>query len=147
MAGAAGRLTLDSMPFRGTVQVQGVDENAPETAVYVSDSANTATSMATGQLTSPSRIATTAGTDRDLITIMELAQDAGLGTGIVTTSSVTDATPASFVAHVNQRFCQGPRNMQMQFGQLEIDCASSEVSLGSASSALTTSTQSSACRW
>ncbi len=39
---------------------------------------------------------------------MELAAAAGFGTGIVTTSSVTDATPASFVAHVNWRLCEGP---------------------------------------
>ena len=35
----------------------------------------------------------------------------------------------------------------VEFGQLLIDCASSEVFFGSALSALTTSTQSSACRW
>jgi alkaline phosphatase len=42
---------------------------------------------------------------------MELAAAAGMGTGIVTTSSVTDATPASFVAHVSWRLCEGPRGM------------------------------------
>jgi alkaline phosphatase len=69
----------------------------------VPDSANTATYMASGIVTSAGRIATTAATDRDVVTIMELAAAAGFGTGIVTTSSITDATPASFIAHVNQR--------------------------------------------
>jgi alkaline phosphatase len=67
--------------------------------------------MATGIVTSAGRIATTAGSDEDVVTIMELAAAAGFGTGLVTTSSVTDATPASFVAHVNWRLCEGPRNM------------------------------------
>lgn len=125
LVGSTGRLTLDSMPFRGAVQVQAVDEDDPATRVYVSDSANTATSMATGAVTSPSRIATTAGSDEDLVTIMERARDAGLATAIVTTASVTDATPASFVAHVRQRYCQGPRNMRMTLAalDLEVDCS------------------------
>jgi len=67
--------------------------------------------MASGVVTSAGRIATTAQTDRDVVTIMELAAAAGFGTGIVTTSSITDATPASFIAHVNQRLCEGPRTM------------------------------------
>jgi len=125
LVGSTGRLVLDSMAFRGAVQVQAVAEADPTAAVYVSDSANTATSMATGEVTSPSRIATTAGSDQDLTTIMELAQGAGLKTGIVTTSSVTDATPASFIAHIGQRFCQGPRGMKMSLPGLglEVDCS------------------------
>jgi alkaline phosphatase len=125
LVGSDGRLTLDEMPFRGSVQVQAVSEDDPTRFEYVSDSANTATSMATGELTSQTRIATTAGTDHDLVTIVELARDASLGTGIVTTSSLTDATPAAFVAHVNQRFCQGPRNMRQYVDalQLNVDCS------------------------
>ena len=108
LVGSGGRLTLDELPFRGSAQVQTVDEDDPRQPVYVADSANTATTMATGELTSIGRIATTAGAGEDIDTIMELARAAGLGTGIVTTSSLTDATPAAFVAHVGQRFCQGP---------------------------------------
>ena len=44
-------------------------------------------------------------------TLLELAWRAGKRTGIVTTSSITDATPASFVAHIARRFCEGPRDM------------------------------------
>ena len=91
------------MPQRSQVRIQTVAEEDPRLPEYVPDSANTATSMATGIVTSAGRIATTAGSDQDAVTIMELAAAAGLGTGIVTTSSVTDATPASFVAHVNRR--------------------------------------------
>jgi alkaline phosphatase len=111
LAGLNGRLTLDTMPFRGAVQVQTVSEEDPGLPEYVADSANTATSMATGIVTSAGRIATTAGTDQDVATIMELAAAAGFGTAIVTTSSVTDATPASFLAHVSFRLCESPRAM------------------------------------
>ncbi len=111
LVGEAGALALDGMPQRSAVRMQTVVEQNPSLPDYVPDSANTATSMATGIVTSAGRIATTAGTDRDAVTIMELAADAGIRTGIVTTSSVTDATPASFVAHVNWRLCEGPRSM------------------------------------
>lgn len=111
LAGLGGRLTLDTMPVRAAVQVQTVDEKDPRVPEYVADSANTATSMATGIVTSSGRIATTAGTDEDVPTILELANAAGSGTGIVTTASVTDATPASFVAHVSFRRCESPRGM------------------------------------
>jgi alkaline phosphatase len=111
LVGQGGRLALDGMPARGQVRIQTVAEEDPSLPEYVADSANTATSMATGIVTSAGRIATKAGTDEDVTTIMELAAAAGFGTGIVTTSSVTDATPASFVAHVNWRLCEGPRGM------------------------------------
>jgi len=126
LVGQAGRLVLDTLPYRGAAQAQTVDENDPSQPVYVADSANTATAIATGVVTSRGRIATTAGTDRDLPTILELAEQAGLATGIVTTSDVTDATPASFVAHVNQRYCQGPADMvrHLETLNLSIDCSS-----------------------
>jgi alkaline phosphatase len=111
LAGNAGQLTLDTLPVRSNVQIQTVLEEDPRVPEYVADSANTATSIATGIVTSTGRIGTTAGTDRDATTIMELAAAAGYGTGIVATSSVTDATPASFVAHVSYRLCEGPRSM------------------------------------
>jgi alkaline phosphatase len=111
LAGYRGRLTLDTLPVRSNVQIQTVAEENPSLPEYVADSANTATAMATGIVTSAGRIGTTAGTDRDAPTIMEIAAAAGYGTGIVVTSSVTDATPASFVAHVSYRLCESPRSM------------------------------------
>jgi alkaline phosphatase len=114
LVGYDGRLVLDQMPVRSAVQVQTIDEDDPAVPVYVADSANSATSMATGAVTSSGRIATSAQADEDLTTIMELAIAAGFGTGIVTTASVTDATPAAFVAHINERFCEGPRDMVRQ---------------------------------
>ncbi|MDX1734905.1 MAG: alkaline phosphatase [Halioglobus sp.] len=111
LAGAAGRLVLDGMPLRGAVQVLTVEDKVGGKPVYVADSANTATSMATGALTSRGRIATSAGSDEPLETIVQLAAAAGLRTGLVTTASVTDATPAAFAAHINFRLCENPDSM------------------------------------
>ena len=111
LVGYDGQLTLDTLPVRSGVQLQTVAEEDPRLPEYVPDSANTATSMATGIVTSAGRIGTTAETDHDAVSIMEIAAAAGFGTGIVATSSVTDATPASFVAHINQRLCEGPSAM------------------------------------
>lgn len=111
LEGATGRLTLDKLPVRSTAQVLTVSNEDPSLPIYVADSANTATSMATGEVTSRGRISTTPKTDEDIRTIIELAEAAGMATGIVATSSVTDATPSSFVAHINQRFCENPEQM------------------------------------
>jgi len=108
LVGATGRLQLDQLPLRATSQVLTIEDKVGGKLVYVADSANTATSMATGVVTSPGRIATTAGSDEDIITIVELAEAAGYKTGIVTTASVTDATPAAFAAHINFRLCESP---------------------------------------
>ena len=109
--GSGGQLVMDQLPERLAVQVQTVNEQAPNQAVYVADSANSATAMATGVVTSRGRIATTAGTDKPLTTIVELAQAKGLRTGIVSTAAITDATPAAFASHINVRACEGPENM------------------------------------
>lgn len=120
--GAAGRLLLDEMPLRSSAQVLTVQDSVDGKAVYVADSANTATSMATGVVTSRGRIATTAGSNEDIITIAELAANAGLRTGIVTTASVTDATAAAFAAHVNLRLCENPDTM--------LDIAVNDIPMG-----------------
>jgi alkaline phosphatase len=111
LVGASGRLLLDQMPLRSNSQVLTVQDREDATPVYVADSANTATSMATGEITSRGRISTSAGSDQDLTTIVELAEAAGYRTGIVSTASVTDATPAAFAAHINFRLCESPAAM------------------------------------
>ncbi len=109
LVGARGKLTLDEMPMRGVSQVLTVTEEGE--TVYVADSANSATAMATGVVTSRGRIATSAGTDQPLKTIAEIVKEHGFRTGLVATSSVTDATPASFVAHINMRYCENPETI------------------------------------
>jgi alkaline phosphatase len=107
LKGARGRLTMDNLPMRGVSQVITVAEDG-KTPVYVADSANSATAMATGQATSRGRIAITADGVTPIKTIAEMAHEAGYKTGIVATASVTDATPSSFMAHINLRYCENP---------------------------------------
>jgi alkaline phosphatase/streptomycin-6-phosphatase len=109
--GAAGRLALDTLPFTGAYTTFSVQESAPASPNYVPDSAATGTAWATGTKTSNGRISTSAGTDRDLKTILEYAQERGYRTGDVTTADLTDATPAVLAAHVASRTCMGPQDM------------------------------------
>ncbi len=88
-----------------------MDNNAPDKPVYVADSANSATALATGVTTSIGRIGTSAQSDKDLTTIIELAEDKGFKTGLVTTASITDATPAAFATHVSVRGCESSERM------------------------------------
>jgi alkaline phosphatase len=111
LVGAPGRLLLDDMPLRSTSQVLTIEDKVGGKAIYVADSANTATTMASGVITSRGRIATTAGDNQPIATIVEMAEAAGYKTGIVSTASVTDATPASFAAHISLRFCENPETM------------------------------------
>lgn len=122
LVGAQGRLSLDDLPVRSAVQVLTVSDEDPGKSVYVADSANSATSMSTGGITSRGRIATTASTDQDLETIVELAEAAGMRTGLIATSSITDATPAAFVSHISMRFCEDPSSMStLEFAGMEME--------------------------
>lgn len=144
LRGAAGRLTLDGMSHRGVAQVLTVSNETPDQAVYVADSANSATAMATGVVTSRGRISTSAGSDEDLTTIVELASRAGIKTGLVSTASVTDATVAAFYAHISVRSCENPTMMSdaLLFDRVPIDCSpdlKENGGLGSISEQLTMS--------
>ena len=109
--GASGRLALDTLPLTGQYTTYAVQEIDPTLPDYVTDSAASGTGWATGHKTSNGRISTTARTDEDLKTILEIAQDRGMRTGDVTTAELTDATPAVLAAHVASRTCQGPGDM------------------------------------
>ena len=124
LKGADGQLLLDSMPIRAAVQVQTVDDNDPSKFIYVADSANSASTIATGVVTSIGRVSTAAKTSNNLTTIIEHAQKAGYKTGIVSTASVTDGTPAAFIAHMDKRFCENPDIMAggLAYDRFEVDC-------------------------
>lgn len=69
---------------------------------FITDSAAGATAFATGSKTYNGAI----GVDKDkkpLITILEIAEQNGLATGLVATCAIVDATPSSFIAHQPSR--------------------------------------------
>ncbi len=68
----------------------------------VTESAAAATQMATGVKVLAKSIGI--GPDGKILrTILEMAREKGKATGLVTTSRITDATPAAFAAHVEHR--------------------------------------------
>jgi len=69
---------------------------------YITDSGASGTAMATGVKTFNGSIGVdTAG--NPVTSILELAEQAGLASGLISTSSITHATPASFIAHIRNR--------------------------------------------
>jgi alkaline phosphatase len=69
---------------------------------YITDSGAGGTAMATGSKTNNGTISISPEGDT-LTTILELAEENGLATGLVSTSSILHATPASFIAHNENR--------------------------------------------
>jgi alkaline phosphatase len=88
--GPYDRLTMDRLPFQGMSSTNAED---PET--FVTDSAAGATSLATGVKTFNGSINVDNGGDK-LTSIMKQAKAQGKAIGVVTTSQVTDASPAAF---------------------------------------------------
>ncbi len=117
--GAAGRMNMDKLPFRGS-SVHYVYKAGPGptyTPNYAGDSAPTATAWSSGKRTidgrvgqGPSAAANIPGSNKGYRTYMEMAKADGKATGNVSTAEITDATPAGPSAHISQRGCQGPAN-------------------------------------
>lgn len=88
-------LSISSMPYKALVTTYS--ESA-----FVTDSAASGTALATGYKTNNGRISmSTSG--ETLTTVVEVAEENGASTGIVSNTRVTHATPACFMAHVSSR--------------------------------------------
>lgn len=70
----------------------------------VTDSAASATALATGRRTRNAWVALDPESRRPLRTIAEEAHGRGLAVGLVTTTTIVHATPAAFAAHVDDRY-------------------------------------------
>jgi alkaline phosphatase len=85
----------------------------------VTDSAAAATAYAAGIRTFNGAIGV--GPDSQAVkTVLEAARDRGWATGLVATSSVTHATPASFAAHVNSRGSEFEIAKQMAAARVDV---------------------------
>jgi alkaline phosphatase len=109
--GAAGRLNMDHLPLTGEYTTYAVKKGTADVPDYVTDSAASGTGWSTGHKTYNTAISVDPVTLQPMRTILERAQDAGYQTGDITTSELTDATPAVLASHVSQRACQGPADM------------------------------------
>jgi alkaline phosphatase len=89
------RLAVADFPVAGLTEVRGANH-------IVTESAAGATALATGTLTFYGGLSV--GPDSvPHATVVEVARERGRATGLVTTTSWLDATPAAFVAHTPRR--------------------------------------------
>lgn len=89
------RLFLENCKYIGFSKTQSADD-------FITDSAAGGTALSAGVKTYNGAI----GVDADTVpvkTILEAAEENGLATGLVSTSAITHATPASFIAHQPSR--------------------------------------------
>ncbi len=90
-----GRLFIENLKYIGFSKTQSADN-------YITDSGAGGTAISCGVKTLNGAI----GVDAQLEpvkTILEEASENGLATGLVSTSAITHATPASFIAHQSSR--------------------------------------------
>ncbi|MBT3319932.1 MAG: alkaline phosphatase [Clostridia bacterium] len=88
-------LQLNSMNVNASVSTYSANAD-------ITDSAASATALATGVKTNNAMISVTPD-ETELRTLLEAVQDIGYATGIVTTTRITHATPACFYAHNTHR--------------------------------------------
>ena len=90
-----GKLFLENMKYIGFSKTQSASD-------YITDSAAGGTALSCGVKTYNGAI----GVDNDTVTVKTILEDAekkGLASGLVSTSAITHATPASFIAHQPSR--------------------------------------------
>lgn len=113
LLGEENNLSFDNFPFSGLAKTYAVDTQVP-------DSASTMTAMVTGVKTDRGIISISEDVVRgecgtqagnELISALDLAELAGLSTGIVTTTRITHATPAATYAKSADRDWEDPSEM------------------------------------
>ena len=90
-----GYLNMMKCPYTGFIMTHSASG-------YITDSGAGATAIACGKKTYNNAI----GVGSDSLpckTVLEYAEENGLSTGLVSTSAITHATPASFIAHQKER--------------------------------------------
>ncbi len=116
--GTEGQLAMDAMPYAGRSQTSPLDPEG-----FVTDSAAGGTAIASGVKTFNGAV----GIDADknpVPTVLERAERAGMATGLVSNSQITDATPASFGSHVENR------DLQSKIARQYLEESKPEVILG-----------------
>lgn len=90
-----GRLFLENCKYIGFSNTQSADK-------YITDSAAGGTALSAGVRTNNGAIGVDVNKN-PVKTILEDAEEKGLSTGLVSSSAITHATPASFIAHQTSR--------------------------------------------
>lgn len=111
MSVAEKNLALEQFKVIGFHKTYSADD-------YVTDSGAGGTALATGNKTNNGHISVDPE-GNEFKTILEYAEENGLATGLVSTSAITHATPASFIAHDTSRY--NYENIAKDFLNTEID--------------------------
>jgi alkaline phosphatase len=106
-----GHLNMEKFPIVGFSKTYSADD-------LITDSAASGTAMATGEKTNNGMIGVRPDNSR-IENILEIADRNGKSTGLVATSTITHATPASFIAHVPSR--NDYERIALQFLDTDID--------------------------
>jgi alkaline phosphatase len=110
--GAEGKLYMERMPVSGMIRTHSADN-------LVTDSAAAGTALSSGIKTDNGMIGMTPE-GRRYRTILEAAKAKGLATGLVATSAITHATPASYASHVRSRGDETRIAEQMIAGDVDL---------------------------
>lgn len=111
--GEEHRLSFETMPFSGLVKTYNTNQQTP-------DSAGTMTAMMSGVKTKAGVIGIAESTNRadcassqgaELVTALELAENQGKATGIISTARITHATPAATYAKSPERNWESDDNL------------------------------------
>jgi len=110
--GEETRLAFEEFPYTALSRTYNTDSQTP-------DSAGTMTAMSTGVKARLGALSVgqqlprgaCAGEGDALVTLLELADAAGLSTGVVTTTRLTHATPGATYAHVSDREWESDADM------------------------------------
>ncbi|MGH7597456.1 MAG: alkaline phosphatase, partial [bacterium] len=105
LLGPDGRFHIEQMPVTGLAATHSADD-------LITDSAAAGTALSCGVKTTNGSIGVDSSGASHL-TILEAARDAGLSTGLITTTSLADATPAVFASHVRSRGMKAEIALQM----------------------------------
>ena len=116
-------LSISNMPYKALVTTYS--ESA-----FVTDSAASGTALATGYKTNNGRISlSTSG--ETLTTVVEVAEEYGASTGVVSNTRVTHATPACFMAHVSSRGMESEIAPQVLYSGVEVVLGGGSTYFGS----------------
>ena len=108
--GMDGELAMNKLPAAGLVHTTSTEP--------VTDSAAAGTAIATGVKTNNGAVGVDENGD-EVRSVLDLARQAGKATGLVTTTLITDATPASFGASVADR--GDHEEIARQYAESDID--------------------------
>lgn len=94
--GLDGRLVLETLPEVALINTHSLSDN------LITDSAAAGTSLATGYKTENGMVSVLPD-ETPVKTLLEAAQERGMATGLISTNTIYDATPATFGAHTKSR--------------------------------------------